>query len=242
MERYGIIDLGSNSVRLNIVEVFDNGGYNLLDQAKVMVRLSENLQCDKQLKDEPMNRTIHAIRLFKKLLNAYEVKNIIAVATAAVRMAENGIDFLERVEIETGVEFKIITGHEEAYYDYLGVVNSIALDDYVMIDIGGGSTEIALIENRQILESISLPFGSVILTEAFMGGDRQAGFAQMENHIKSHMKKLDWLKRAEGYPVIGMGGVVRNVGKIDKQKKKYPAVSLHNYQISKKDTFQIIKN
>ncbi len=241
MERYGIIDLGSNSVRLNIVEVYDNGGYNLLDQAKVMVRLSENLQCDKQLKSEPMNRTIHAIRLFKKLLNAYEVKNIIAVATAAVRMAENGIAFLERVEIETGVEFKIITGQEEAYYDYLGVVNSIALNDYVMVDIGGGSTEIALVENRRIVASVSLPFGSVILTEAFMGGDRAAGFTQMENHVKSHIKKLDWLKRAEGYPVIGMGGVVRNVGKIDKQKKKYPAVSLHNYQISKKDTFQIIK-
>lgn len=241
MERYGIIDLGSNSVRLNIVEVFDNGGYNLLDQAKVMVRLSENLQYDKMLKPEPMNRTIHAIRLFKKLLNAYEVKNINAVATAAVRIAQNGIAFLDRVESETGVEFKIITGQEEAFYDYLGVVNSIAIDNYVMIDIGGGSTEIALIENRKVTESVSLPFGSVILTEVFMKGDREEGFSGMEKHIQDHIKKLSWLKGAKGYPVIGMGGVVRTIGKIHKQKKKYPAISLHNYKLSKKDTFQIIK-
>ncbi len=241
MERYGVIDLGSNSVRLNIVEVFDNGGYNLLDQAKVMVRLSENLQCDKMLKSEPMNRTIHAIRLFRKLLNAYNVKNINAVATAAVRMANNGIDFLDRVESETGVEFKIITGQEEAFYDYLGVVNSIDLENYVMIDIGGGSTEIALIENRRITESVSLPFGSVILTEVFMNGDRGEGFERMEKHIQEYIKKLSWLKGAKGYPVVGMGGVVRTIGKIHKQKKKYPAISLHNYKMSKKDTFQIIK-
>lgn len=242
MERFGVIDLGSNSVRLNIVQVSDNGAYNLLDQAKVMVRLSENLQSDRLLKPEPMERTTHAVHLFKKLLSAYDVKCVIAVATAAVRMADNGQDFLDRVKNETGIEFQIISGQEEAYYDYLGAVNTLALDNYVMIDIGGGSTEIALVENRQLKESVSLPFGSVILTEAFMNcPDRKQGLSQVEAHVHSAIKKLSWLKRAGGYPVVGMGGVVRTLGKIDKQKKKYPAVSLHNYQISKKETYQMIK-
>lgn len=242
MERFGVIDLGSNSVRLNIVQVYDNGAYNLLDQAKVMVRLSENLHGDNQLKQEPMDRTIHAVRLFQKLLSAYEVKRVIAVATAAVRMAENGQAFLNEVLEKTGIEFQIISGHQEAYYDYLGAVNTMALNDYVMIDIGGGSTEIALIEGRQLVESVSLPFGSVILTEAFMNGsERKKNFETIEDHVTNHLKKLSWLKRAKGYPVVGMGGVVRTIGKIDKQRRKYPAVSLHNYQISKKETMQIIK-
>lgn len=242
MERYGVIDLGSNSVRLNIVQVYDNGAYNLFDQAKVMVRLSENLQGDQKLKVEPMNRTIHAIKLFKKLLSTYEVTSVRAVATAAVRMASNGEAFLERVKEETGIAFQIITGLEEAYYDYLGAVNSINLENYVMIDIGGGSTELALVENRQLKESVSLPFGSVILTEAFMSDcERAAGIKRAEDYVSDAMKKLPWLKKASGYPVVGMGGVVRTIGKMDKQKKKYPAVSLHNYQMTRKETLQLIK-
>lgn len=242
MERFGVIDLGSNSVRLNIVQVYDNGAYNLLDQAKVMVRLSENLQGDHKLKAEPMERTIHAVKLFQKLLNTYEVKAVNAVATAAVRMATNGQEFLERVKRETGVEFHVISGQEEAYYDYLGAVNTIDLNNYVMIDIGGGSTEIGWVENRQLKESVSLPFGSVILTEAFMSQESRAeGLRQAENFVVEAMKKLNWLKKAKGYPVVGMGGVVRTLGKMDKQKKKYPAISLHNYQLSLKETQQLIK-
>lgn len=242
MERVGVIDLGSNSVRLNIVQVYDNGAYNLLDQAKVMVRLSENLQGDRQLKEEPMARTIHAVKLFQKLLNTYEVKTVNAVATAAVRMALNGPAFLERVKRETGVEFHIISGEQEAYYDYLGAVNTIDLKDYVMIDIGGGSTEIGWVSNRKLKESVSLPFGSVILTEAFMGqGDRGVALKQAEVFVSDAMKQLSWLKKAKGYPVVGMGGVVRTLGKMDKQKKKYPAISLHNYQLSRKETLQLIK-
>lgn len=242
MERFGIIDLGSNSVRLNIVQVYDNGAYNLLDQAKVMVRLSENLQTDEQLKSEPMDRTINAVKLFSKLLKAYEVKCVIAVATAAVRMAHNGEAFMARLKAETGIEFQVISGQEEAYYDYLGAVNTIQLDNYVMIDIGGGSTEIALIQNRQLMESISLPFGSVILTEAYMtGSERKQGIDKIEACVHSALKKILWLKKAGGYPVVGMGGVARTLAKIDKQKKKYPAVSLHNYQMTKKDTMQLIK-
>lgn len=242
MERYGVIDLGSNSVRLNIVQVYDNGAYNLLDQAKVMVRLSENLHVDHMLKLEPMERTIDAIKLFTKLLAAYDVKCVIAVATAAVRMALNGPMFLEEIKEKTGVHFQIISGHEEAYYDYLGAVNSLSLDNYVMIDIGGGSTELALVENRQLMASVSLPFGSVILTEAFMKqGDRTKSIEQIEDFVYEEMRNLTWLKKAKGYPVVGMGGVVRTIGKIDKNKKQYPAISLHNYQMSKKDTFGIIK-
>lgn len=242
MERYGIIDLGSNSVRLNIVQVYDNGAYNLLDQAKVMVRLSENIHGDKHLKQEPMDRTINAIRLFKKLLEAHSVSRTIAVATAAVRMAVNGQTFLDDVKAKTGIEFVIISGHEEAYYDYLGAVNSLNLPDYVMIDIGGGSTELALIENRQLRESISLPFGSVILTEAYAGeGDRKKSLDAAERYILETIKQVKWLKKAKGYPVVGMGGVVRTIGKIDKQKRKFPAVSLHNYQMPKKEVFQVIK-
>ncbi len=242
MEKFGVIDLGSNSVRLNIVQVYDNGAYNLLDQAKVMVRLSENLQGDHRLKTEPMERTIHAVKLFQKLLNTYEVKSVNAVATAAVRMASNGPEFLERVKRETGVEFHIISGQEEAYYDYLGAVNTIDLDNYVMIDIGGGSTEIAWVENRKLKESVSLPFGSVILTEAYMTHEhRSDGLRQAEVVVLEAMKKLSWLKKAKGYPIVGMGGVVRTLGKMDKQKKKYPAISLHNYQLSRKETLQLIK-
>lgn len=242
MKKYGIIDLGSNSVRMNIVEVSEDGAYNLLDQAKEMVRLSEGLHEGLLLKEIPMMRTINAVKLFQKLIEAYEVETVIAVATAAVRMAKNGDEFLNRVQSETGIAFKIISGHMEAYYDYLGVVNTIDLDNYVMIDIGGGSTEIALIQDRRLQESISLPFGSVILTEEFMDPfGRAEGLKKAESFIAKQLKSVTWIEKGKTLPIVGLGGVVRTVGKIHKNKVAFPAISLHNYQMSRKETQQVFK-
>jgi len=233
MERYAIIDLGSNSVRMNIVHVEEDGSYILLDQAKEMVRLSENMGDEKTLKPDPMKRTVDALKLFKKLAVAYKASHVYALATAAVRMAKNQSEFLEKVKTEVGFDFTVLTGKQEAYYDYVGVINTIDIDNCLIVDIGGGSTELIWVENREHRASVSLPIGSVVLTENYVRSDKD-GTKRAIDAIKSHFKEIPWLKNLKGIPVVGLGGVIRSVAKVDRSRNNLQALNLHNYRIPRK--------
>lgn len=233
MERYAIIDLGSNSVRMNIVHVNKDGSYTLLDQAKEMVRLSEDMGEEKTLKAEPMRRTIEALKLLKKLSIAYEADHVYALATAAVRMAANQEEFLQLVRDEVGFEFIVLSGEEEAYYDYIGVINTVDIDNCLIVDIGGGSTELIWVENREHRAAVSLPIGSVVLTENYVNSDKK-GIDLAMDAIKGHMKSIPWLKNLKGIPVVGLGGVIRTLAKVDRHQNNLQALYLHNYRIPRK--------
>ncbi len=229
--KLAIIDLGSNSVRMIIMKIFDNGSYKMIDQAKEMVRLSEGMSEDGMLQPVAVERTVEALKLFRKLIEYYGVPRTIAVATAGVRNAANGQEFVRKVADETGFEFDVIPGEMEAYYDYLGVINTIDVDNCVIIDIGGGSTEIIRVEKRRLRNSVSIPFGAVNMTEKFMGkGETEHDkLEKLEKMIRDKLRGLGWLDDAAGLPVVGLGGSVRTVAKINKRAKGYFIEGLHNY-------------
>ncbi len=220
MERYAIIDLGSNSVRMNIVHINKDGSYTLLDQAKEMVRLSEDMGPEKTLKAEPMRRTVEALKLLKKLSVAYGADQVFALATAAVRIAENQDEFLNLVRDEVGFDFKILSGEEEAHYDYIGVINTIDIDNCLIVDIGGGSTELIWVENRKERAAVSLPIGSVVLTENYVNAGKN-GIENAIEAIQSLFKDVPWLKNLKGIPVVGLGGVIRTFAKVDRNQKRF---------------------
>ncbi|MBP1743207.1 MAG: exopolyphosphatase [Firmicutes bacterium] len=230
-EKLAIIDLGSNSVRMIIMKIYDNGSYKMIDQAKEMVRLSEGMAEDNILKPVAVQRTVEALKLFRRFIEYYDVENTIAVATAGVRNAANGEEFIAKVAAETGFKFDVIPGEMEAYYDYLGVINTIDVDDCVILDIGGGSTEIIRVEKRRVRNSVSIPFGAVNMTEKFLGkGETEVGkLGNLEKIIRDKLRGLGWLDDAAGLPVIGLGGSVRTVAKINKREKGYFIEGLHNY-------------
>jgi exopolyphosphatase/guanosine-5'-triphosphate,3'-diphosphate pyrophosphatase len=232
-KKVAIIDLGSNSVRMNIYSINQNGGYGVWEQAKEMVRLSEGLDIDGLLKEEPILRTIKALTYFKNLLDANGVKIVYAVSTAAVRIAKNKDEFLQRVKKETGFIFNTISGIEEAYYDYISVINSIPENNMVIMDIGGASTEIILVKNRKLINSTSLPFGSVNLTEHFKTIDVQR--KQVESallFVKKAIDEIEWLKDVTDTKIVGIGGITRSLGKIDLRSKGLTIENLHNYSMS----------
>ncbi len=233
MRRIAFIDLGSNSVRMNIIQINDNGSYYLMDQVKQMVRLSQGMGTEKTLKPEPIRRTVEALSLFKKLIDVYHVESVHGVATAAVRQAANQQAFLAEIKEKTEMEFEVISGQDEAYYDYLGVMNTIDAPDCLVVDIGGASTELVWVVNRKIKESISLPFGSVTLSERFVSKDPvQSDLEKLRAFIMKEFKGVRWLKKAKGLPVLGLGGIIRTIGKIDKNRVQFPVLTIHNYQIT----------
>ena len=235
-----IIDLGSNSIRMNILGINARGGYSIYEQASEMVRLSEGMGDEMTLKEIPIERTIHALLYFKKLIEVTETPEVYALATAAVRLSKNKKAFLKRVKEETGFEFTVLTGHQEAYYDYLGVVNSMTIDDALIVDIGGGSTELIWMKGRELMEAVSLPIGSVTLTERFSGiKAKKKRVEAAKKYIEGYYDKLPWLKALKGKPIIGLGGVVRTLGRIDRDLNGYPIENMHNYRMHESEVDRI---
>ena len=235
-KKIAIIDLGSNSVRMNLYSINEKGGYCVFEQAKEMVRLSEGLEIDGLLKPEPINRTLEALKYFKQLIHANDVETVYALSTAAVRMAKNQQEFLDRIKEVLNLEFVVLSGLEEAYYDFLGVVNTLHFKDAIIIDIGGASTEIILVKNRKMEKAISMPFGSVTLTEKFNGKKKQA-----QAYVEEQISQLDWIGSAKGLPIIGLGGMMRSLGKIHQSITQSSLINLHNYHITPQSALELIE-
>ncbi|MBQ9481966.1 MAG: hypothetical protein IJU84_07375, partial [Clostridia bacterium] len=161
MERIGIIDLGSNSARLVIVEMLGDGHFMVIDQLKESVRLGKDMERDGFLKPPRVAETIKTLKMFRKLCDAYQIERIIAVATAAVRRAKNQRSFLDEVAATCGIKLRVLSAEEEATYVYKGVINTMDIPKGIILEIGGGSTKIVYYNRRNLLAYETLPFGSV---------------------------------------------------------------------------------
>ena len=234
MERIGIIDLGSNSARLVVVEMLGDGHYMVIDQLKESVRLGKDMERDGFLKPARIAETIKTLKMFRKLCDAYQIERIIAVATAAVRRAKNQRSFLDEVAATCSIKLRVLTAEEEATYVYKGVINTMDAPKGIILEIGGGSTKIVYYNRRNLLAYETLPFGSVTLTELF-GSDGLTPKEQtekIEEFFTEQLKSLEWLQTIDPETqFIGVGGSFRTVAKISKMVRKCPLSLIHNYVV-----------
>ncbi len=195
-----IIDLGSNSIRLMIVSILQNSTPNIINQVKHMVRLGENSFQEKKLQEKPIKRTLDVIKAFAQACMQYKVSEIIPVATAAVRNAENGKEFIQKVFDETGIEFKIISGVEEARLIYQGVSSSLRYNFglRLFIDIGGGSTELIVANSQRHLFLDSLNIGCVMLTNRFLAEHK----GKISNELFKSMRNFASQQAAHAFQSI----------------------------------------
>lgn len=238
MEKLGIIDLGSNTARLVLVNVLEGGYFYIFDESKESVRLSQDMERDGILKPQRIQQTITTLKMFKKLCDAYHVDKIIAVATAAVRRAKNQKSFLDEVVSACGIKLRVLAAEEEATYVYTGVINSMDVPKGIIMDIGGGSTKLIHYNRRNILHYETLPFGSVTLTDLFkydnLSSEEQTN--RIAEFAKEQFEKIEWLKEVEDdVRFIGVGGTFRNLGKMSRRIKKYPMELSHNYNVPEED-------
>ena len=169
VKRVGFVDLGSNSSRLTIVEFDARGRVTVLDRVKSMVRLGDGAFESKQLQPEAMQRALTCLSEFVKVCDSFGVKEIVAVGTAALRMAKNSQDFVNAVKEQTGMTLNVISGEEEARLIRVGIWNNFpkSKDAFLFIDIGGGSTELSVSSRHDISVLESLNLGCVMVTDAF---------------------------------------------------------------------------
>lgn len=235
--RTGIIDIGSNSIRLVIYEVLHSGEHRVLHEKKYAARLSQKVSPDGTITKENIDTIIPVLLSYQDICSAYRVLHIRAAATAAIRNAANSEEITGWIRAATGLTIELISGEDEGRLGFLGVRESIPLQDGYIIDIGGGSTEITLFLNREYRASLSIPYGAVNSharygTADYWRSETVQGFKQS---ILTALKEEDWLLTHPNLPLVGLGGTVRALAKMVQKRQAYSLPLMHGYMMSKAD-------
>ena len=208
--RLGAIDLGTNSIRLVVAEVEGPDSYRVLDEERVQTRLGQGLYETGRLGKEPRLRSLAALGRMKAIADGFEVDELRAIATAALREADNGADFVERAKTEHGIDIEVIGEEQEAGLALRSVQKHFHLEDqpYVIVDIGGGSMEVILVAGTVIDKIHSLPLGAIRLTESFLHADPIADpeWKALRHRIDRILKKRMGKKKLVTPVMIGSGG------------------------------------
>jgi len=224
-----IIDIGSNTIRLVLYQYDNEEGLRELGNIKTVARLRTYLQPSGEMSDEGIQVLSETLLTFKAMLEDFEVTDVKAAATAAIRQATNRDKIIEEMKERTGIQI-------EAYFGYVAVAYSMGTKSAVTIDIGGGSTEITLFENKEIQQSHSFPFGTVSLKQRFVKGDiiNSSEKKELLAFVKEQFQTLPWIKNV-ALPIIAIGGSARNIAQIHQQKHDYPIASVHGYEMTKEN-------
>jgi exopolyphosphatase/guanosine-5'-triphosphate,3'-diphosphate pyrophosphatase len=218
-ERLAVIDLGSNSFRL-VVFMAGDGWWKRTDEIYEPVRIGQGLAGTGRLGREPMERALATLDVFAQFSRASGLAKdaIDAVATSAIRDAENAEGFLTRARARSGLSIRVLSREAEARYGYLAAVNSTTLRDGCVLDLGGGSMQLVRVAGRLARDSGSWRVGTVRMSERFLPPNGPAKRRQIEalrDHVASQLMQARWLAGAAGSTtgrrLVCIGGTVRNL-------------------------------
>lgn len=242
MGHLAIVDLGSNSTRMVVEKINGDGTYQEVERVKEDTRLSEGMGSELKLKDFAINRVLKALFKFKNIYTKYPNIKIKAIATAAVRQAKNQAEFLKEVKDKIGIDIQILSGDEEAYYDYLGVWQTLSINDGLIVDTGGASVELILIRNAKKIGMISVPFGAVNLSEKFKLNDLPSAFLifSAQRYVQNIYKTIPWLNEAKDVPIILLGGANRTLARMQYAKTKGTLQqNFHGFEMTSDDALDL---
>lgn len=259
---YAAVDLGTNNCRL-LIAARKRDGFSVIDSHSQMARLGEGLEATGRMSEASIERAMDALNKIAEKLKAKKVGHVRCVATEACRRAENGPDFIKRVRDETGLTFKIIGPEEEARLALISCHNLVEPDvsNVLVIDIGGGSTELslvnaapvqdgglkALLQKSPILAWRSLPIGVVTLTEAFSHLSEREQYPAMLGHARHLVDK--WKRAAQirdlfrdsKAHIIGTSGTVTCLTGVHLGLTKYRRDAVDGQWISEADMLHTIR-
>lgn len=228
-----IIDIGSNSVRMVVYHSLKRVPLPLFNE-KYMCALGKGLAKTGKLNPTGVKEAESAIARFLVMAQRLEVASLDILATAAVRDATNGDAFVRGLEKTHGIEVTVITGEREAELAAKAVLASFHEPFGISADLGGGSMELATVERTRVGERASCHLGSLRILDT-TDGKRE----KMEELIKSELKAIPWLKRADPPSIYAIGGGFRALAKLHMKKSAYPLNIVHEYVMSKRAVGQM---
>lgn len=242
-ERVGIIDLGSNTTRLIVMTYTPHHSFRLTDEVRETVRLAESIGADGRIQPGPMARGVAAMKLFANYCKSTGVERVVPTATSAVREAANQQEFLDAVERDSGLQMRVLSAQEEAYYGYLGTVNALPLNDAFLIDIGGGSTQVSMIRGRGFVQAFSQPLGALRISDRYIRSDpiSNKDFKTLEQAAADAFAALDWFHDTRGTTLAGIGGSIRTLVEMDMKARSYSLDRVHGYSMQRDSLEELIE-
>jgi len=234
-EPVAIVDIGSNSVRLVAYEALGRALTPIFNE-KVLCGLGRGVATTGFLSEDATAKALGALQRFRVLCRTMGIANLRAVATAAVRDAANGPQFLELAELAIGCEIDLLAGPREAQLSGLGVVSSIWAADGVVGDLGGGSLELADVEGGKVGRGVTLPLGGLSLLELSDRSPKKAA-----KIARDALQKVKLLDNLAGRMFYAVGGTWRALARLHMSQRHYPMRVMHNYVIPTRDALEFVK-
>jgi exopolyphosphatase/guanosine-5'-triphosphate,3'-diphosphate pyrophosphatase len=234
-EPVAVVDIGSNSGRVMVYRPEPGGHLHILAGSRASLRLARGLDDGGRIPDEALERTFEALRDFRSIARGSGVRRIVAAGTSALRDAANGPAFVRRVRRELGFSIRVLSGVEEARYGFLGAVGGLPVDDGALFDLGGGSLQVVRFRDRKLVGATSVPLGALRVSDAFLEGDPPSPreIRRLREHARGVLTKAGVSRLGEGEELVGTGGTLRNVAKVDQRSAGYPIARLHGYVLTR---------
>ena len=228
-----VIDLGSNSSRVVVFERDLSGHLRSVAGSRASLRLVDDVDRLGELSEASMARVTEALRDFKALAAGAGARRIAAVATAAMRDARNGTLFSARLRRELGIRIDIINGAAEARYGFAGAMRGLAVSNGQLFDVGGGSMELTRFARRRRGDDVSLPLGALRLSARFLESDppTRSQLRRLRDYVHRQLTKAGVMRLRRGDHLVGTGGTIRNLAKVDRAAQRYPIGTLHGYEL-----------
>lgn len=233
---YGVIDIGSNTIRLVIYKVEKNKIVAMLNK-KMAVGLVAYIDKTNCMKKRGMRIAVEALKEFEEILSYMRIKEIFPFATASIRNIENCSEVIEYVKEHTQFDIRVLSGHEEALFDYYGAIQSVEMNNGLLVDVGGGSTELVFYKEKKVVSTYSLPIGSLNLYRELVNGifPTKKEMEAIESEVALQLQNVT-LPEEEitTQPICAVGGTARAIlkllvhkGKLDMEYPEYSCHQLH---------------
>ncbi len=236
-----VIDVGSNSGRVMVYRREAGGHLHILAGSRASLRLVRELDRTGGIPAESLERAFEALRDFRSVARGSGVRRIVAAGTSALRDASNGPAFIRRVRRKLGLTIRTLSGVEEARYGFLGAVGGLPVEHGVLFDLGGGSLQVARFRGRRLLGAVSVPLGALRVSDAFLESDPPAAreVRRLREHARDVIDGAGLRALSRGEDLVGTGGTLRNLAKIDQRAAGYPISRLHGYVLTRRRLHEI---
>ena len=250
-ERLAVMDLGSNSFRL-VVFTAARGWWQRTDEIYQVVRIGEGMAATGRLGEEPMRRALATLDVFSHFCRAAGLLEetgegggrgaVDAVATSAIRDADNAEAFLAQARERTSLPIRVLSRKQEARYGYLAAVNSTTLSEGCVLDLGGGSLQLVGVRDRLARECGSWRLGAVRMSERFLPGEGPAKRGQLQElreHVAEELGSAGWLT-GTGRRLVGIGGTVRSLAAVAQRAEGLPSNGVQGMIVTREALEEIV--
>lgn len=234
MERISILHVGSNTTRMVVYEISEDGFYKLIKEQRETIRIRTTVCDDFYIEDDTIESLIFILKSFEKFSKIINATKIITVVNDSITNSKNHDIVLNKIKENTNLEITILSKEIKENFDALAIISSFDVKDSLVLDISGSDSTLLHIVDNKVIDKYTLDIGAVNISYKFSLSDfiGTEDFINARDFVKSKVDLIPWIKNCNSKNIITIGGNVKNIIHIDKYQRRYPLDAFHNYEMN----------